>query len=75
MVCNNIPCDIPERDPPRTYIRTLWELILDSEPRANVLGNKHALLTKSAQSPTHVHVTSHTANGIVHGVNSIFPIH
>ena len=23
MVCINIPCDIPERDPPRTYIRTL----------------------------------------------------
>ena len=40
MVCN----DIPERDPPRTYVRkyylrTLWEYILDSEPRANALGN------------------------------------
>ena len=23
MVCNDIPRDIPERDPPRTYIRTL----------------------------------------------------
>ena len=22
MVCNNIPRDIPERDPPRTYVRT-----------------------------------------------------
>ena len=22
MVCNDIPCDIPERDPPRTYTRT-----------------------------------------------------
>jgi len=20
MVCNDIPCDIPERDPPRTYV-------------------------------------------------------
>ena len=39
---DNIPRDIPERDPPRmyarTYIRTLWELIPDSEPRANALG-------------------------------------
>ena len=23
MVCNDIPCDIPERDPPCMYIRTL----------------------------------------------------
>ena len=22
MVCNDIPCDIPECDPPRTYVRT-----------------------------------------------------
>ena len=21
-VCNDIPCDIPEHDPPRTYVRT-----------------------------------------------------
>ena len=35
----NILRDIPECDPPRTYVRILWAQILDSEPRANALSN------------------------------------
>ena len=37
MVCNDIPRDIPERDPPRTYFVRIDP---HSEPHANALGNE-----------------------------------
>ena len=37
MVCNDIPCDIPERHPPLMYFVRIDPS--DSEPRANALGN------------------------------------
>jgi len=35
-VCNNIPRDIPKRDPPRTYIH-MYFVRIDPEPGANAL--------------------------------------